>query len=467
MRRHLFLILIALVLLTACMPAGPTSLPSPTDTPTPLPSRTAAPTSLSSPTVTLTPVPDVLYVDPGMELGPISPYVYGSNYGPWTAVPAGKMEDALQSHVTTLRYPGGEWGDSNDVQTYHLDAFLNLCKQMGAIPTISVRLLGGTPEAAAELVRYANIEQGYKIRYWSIGNEPDLYEGRPNVDYDTARFNQEWRAIAVAMKAVDPTILFLGPELHGTYTSNFATNPKDTAGRDWMIEFLKANGDMTDIVTYHRYPFPLSNYADNATIGDLRQDLPEWTRTVRYLRDLIRETTGRELPIAVTEASSHYTPASQGEGTPDSFYNAIWWADVLGRLIDENIFMVNQWLLTNASGQSGGWGLVTISGVRPTYYVYQMYSHFGNEQVYASSGVAEVTVYAAKREDGTLTILVINLSDTEQHIPLQVRGVALSRAEVWLFDATHNAEDLGQQSFSLDGALVLPAQSITLYAIGK
>jgi hypothetical protein len=140
---------------------------------------------------------------------------------------------------------------------------------------------------------------------------------------------------------------------------------------------------------------------------------------------------------------------------------------VLGQLIDENVFMVNQFLLTNASGQSGGWGLVTISGVRPTYYVYQMYSHFGNKLVYASSGVEFVTVYAAKREDGTLTVLVINLSETEQHVPLQVRGVTLSRAEVWLFDATHNAEDLGQQSFPLDGALDLPAQSITLYAIGK
>ena len=411
--------------------------------------------------------PNTLYVDPGRDLGPISPYIYGSNFGPWTAVPAGKMADALNSHVTALRFPGGNWGDQNDIQTYHLDAFMNLCRQMGAIPTVSVRLLDGTPEAAASLVKYANIEKGYKIRYWSIGNEPDLFEDRPNVDYDTARFNREWRAIAVAMKAVDPTIQLMGPELSGSYSSNFAKNPKDTSGRDWMTEFLKANGDMTDIVTYHRYPFPVSNFAGNVTIDELRQDPPEWTRTIDYLRNLIHETTGHDLPIAVTETNSNSEAVVQGEATPDSFYNAIWWADVLGRVIDENIFMVNQFLLTNSSGQSGGLGLITISGVRPTYYVYQMYHHFGTERIYAASGIKDVSVYAAKRADGSLTVMIINLTDSEQRVALQVRGMTPSKAETWLFDKTHNAEGLGEQTFTSEGTLELPAQSISLYAIEK
>jgi alpha-L-arabinofuranosidase len=379
----------------------------------------------------------------------------------------GMMDYALNSHITALRFPGGNWGDQNDVTDYQIDAFVVFCKQIGAIPTISVRLLGGTPEVAAQLVKYVNVEKGYNVRYWSIGNEPDLYDGIPNVDYDTVRFNQEWRAIAEIMKAVDPTILLLGPELHGTFTSNFTTNPKDSAGRDWMTEFLKANGDMVDIVTYHRYPFPVLMNGINATIDDLRQDSPEWTRTVRYLRQLIQETTGGDIPIAVTEAGSHYTGAVRGEATPDSFYNAIWWSDVLGRLINENVVMVNQWLLTTSSGQSDGLGLIAIGKVRPTYYVYQMYQHFGTERVYTSSGVTDVSVYAAKRDDGKLTIIVINLSDVEKHMPLQIKGMTPSTVEVWLFDATHNAENLGQLSLLANGSLVLPPQSVTLYIPGE
>ena len=145
MNRPLLVAVLVQVLLVSCGPVR-------TETSTPVP-----PTAL----------PNTLYVDPGRDLGPISPYVYGSNFGPWTAVPVGKMEAALNSHVTALRFPGGNWGDSNDIQTYQLDSFMNLCKQMGAIPTISVRLLDGTPEAATQLLRYANIEKDYQIRYWS------------------------------------------------------------------------------------------------------------------------------------------------------------------------------------------------------------------------------------------------------------------------------------------------------------
>ena len=444
MKPTFLLAALILILLISCVPAAPENIP---DTPT---SQAGA-----------------LVVDPQMELGPISPYIFGSNYGPWTSVPAGKMPEALKSHVTVLRFPGGNWGDQNDIQTFQLDMFMNLCKQMGAIPTISVRLLDGTPEAAVALLRYANFEKDYQIRYWSIGNEPDLFGKRPSVDYDTERLNREWRAIAVAMKAVDPTILLMGPELSGAYTSDFATNPKDTSGRDWMTEFLKANGDLVDIVAYHRYPFPVSNNAGNVTIDQLRQNLPEWNRTVQYLRGLVHETTGRDLPIAVTEANSNWGPAVQGEATPDSFYNAIWWADVLGRMIDENVLMVNQFVLTNASGQSGGWGLISILGLSPSYYVYQMYANFGSERVYAASGVENVTVYAAKRTDGTLTIMIINLADNEQRISLSVKGEKLSKAQLWLFDAGHNAEEMGEQPLPADGVLVLPGQSISLYVMEK
>jgi hypothetical protein len=461
-QRFLSLALLMICLCACGSPAGSRTTPAASGLE---PAEAPTSTTIPSPAVSPTPVPNILYIDPTTDLGPISPYVYGSNYGPFTAVPAEKMQEALDSKVTALRFPGGEWGDQNEIQTYHLDMFMDLCRKMGALPTISVRLLNGTPEAVAELVRYANIEKGYAIRYWSIGNEPDLYARRPNTTYDTQRFNQEWRVIAAAMRAVDPGILLMGPELSGSYTSNFDQNPKDSSGRDWMTEFLRANGDMVNIVTYHRYPFPVNQ--NNATIDDLRKDPPEWSKTVPYLRALVHETTGRDLPVAVTEASSDSSQIAFGAATPDSFYNAIWWADVLGRLINENVFMVNQWVFAKTARSQGGWGLVTPLGVIPTYYDYQMYSHFGTERVYAASGVADVSIYAAKRSDGALTAMVINLTDSEQRVPLRVGGAPVSMADTWLFDAQHNAEHLGKQAFPSDGRLVLPAQSITVYIIEK
>jgi hypothetical protein len=405
-------------------------------------------------------VADVLYVDPGRSLGPLSPYLLGTNYGPMHAVPLEVMPLAVEAGITALRFPGGAWGDSIDIQNFQVDQFMDFCEQMNAIPTISVRLLGGTPEAAAELVRYTNIEKDYGVVYWSIGNEPTLYEEQTGDPYDTVRFNEEWRAIAEAMLAVDPDIQLMGPELHQWGTS-LASTPKDSAGRDWMTEFLLANGDLVDVVAVHRYPLWRPG-GQQVTIPEMRANTAEWTGLVTYLRELIHETTGRDLPVAFTEVNSSPTGVMGQVASPDSFYNAIWYAEVLGQLGDQGVFMVNQWVL---SQRAGGLGLFYGSQVRPTYYTFRMYAHYGSERLYAASGVDEVTVHAAATEDGALTIMVINLSDSDRSVSLQIAGMSPAEAGVWLLDASHNAESLGVQSWPSDGILDLPAQSVTLYVI--
>jgi alpha-L-arabinofuranosidase len=130
--------------------------------------------------------------------------------------------------------------------------------------------------------------------------------------------------------------------------------------------------------------------------------------------------------------------------------------------MNADVFMVNQWVL---SQRTTGLGLVQGTKVTPTFYVFPLYKNFGSEQVYAASGVTDVDIFAAKRKDGALTLMVINLSDKEQRIPLKVKGMKLTGAEVWLLDATHSAENLGTQTFSADGAVILPSQSATLYVI--
>ena len=64
-------------------------------------------------------------------------------------------------------------------------------------------------------------------------------------------------------------------------------------------------------------------------------------------------------------------------------------------------------------------------------------------------------IYSAKRPDGTLTIMVINMTDSRERMSrCRYEGMYPKQAEVWLFDATHNAEDLGQQVMSADGRVV-------------
>ena len=128
-RQHIIAILI-LALLSACGPA-----PSPT------------------------PIPDTLFVDPHTDLGPISPYLYGTNFGPMHAVTLEMMPLVEEAGFTALRFPGGAWTDTVDMQSFQIDMLMTFAKRVEAMPTISVRLLGGKPETAAELVRYTTSER--------------------------------------------------------------------------------------------------------------------------------------------------------------------------------------------------------------------------------------------------------------------------------------------------------------------
>jgi hypothetical protein len=448
MKRQFSIMLVMLALLvSSCGPAAPAA--------------TVAPAAPTAPVATPTTTPNALSVDPAIALGPISPYLYGTNYGPMHAVTLEMMPLVEQAGFSVLRFPGGAWTDGVDIKNFQIDQFMAFCEQVGAIPTISVRLLDGKPEIAAELVRYTNITKKYGVVYWSIGNEPSIYTQlkQANYDYTTENLNRDWRPIAEAMKAVDPTIKLIGPEIH-QWNDSYETTPKDSAGRDWMTEFLKVNGDLLDVVSVHRYPMYSPN--NPVTAQSLRENTRRWVREIEYLRSLTTEILGRELPIAYTEVNSDPTSSILQEASPDSFYNAIWYADVLGQMMNSDVFMVNQWVL---SQRSTGLGLFNGNNIRPTFHVFPLYKNFGSEQVHAASGVADVDIFAAKRDDGALTLMVINLSDIEQRLPLQVAGMELAEAEVWLLDINHNAENLGMQAFAMDGIVTLPAQSATLYII--
>lgn len=404
---------------------------------------------------TLTPVPEtqpgILYVDAGQTLGEISPLVYGSNYGPWLFVTLDVRPIAVDAKLGYLRFPGGNWGDLNDLDEWSIDQYIALCGELGTEPAISVRLRGGSVEHALHVLRYVNIEKQYGVRYWSIGNEPSLYP-----DYDTERFNEEWRIFATQMKELDPTILLVGPDTH-QFTADLENNPKDENGKDWLVEFLKANGDLVDVVAIHRYPFPIGKNGGPPTVDDLRGASAEWDEIIPAMRALIREHAGRDIPVGVTEVNSSWASTSGGEATLDSHFNAIWWADSLGRMIRQGTDIVAQFCLV------GEYGLMNKYDPLPIYNVYQMYQRFGTQLVYAASDRSDLSVFAAKREDGALTVMVVNLGDGETSYPLQIDGMEDCDVEVWRFDAQSAAENFGTMHFVNMQELSVPGQSINLY----
>lgn len=397
----------------------------------------------------------VLRVDASQVEWTINPFVYGANYGPWALVSLDMLDEAKESGVTYLRFPAGNWGDRNNLTPFQIDMFIKQSRDWNAEPSISVRLQNGTPEQAAELVRYANIEKGYGVRYWSIGNEPTLYP-----DYSVDQLNVEWRAIALAMKAVDSSIVLIGPEVH-QYPPNADPNDYHAPMREWVRGFLKVNADLVDYVSIHRYPFPTSMNAPVTADDQMRTNPAEWDFIIPDLRQVIRETTGRDIPVAVTEINSHW---SNGSAQLATDMNAVWWADVLGRLIRQKVDIVNFFALYTTSGL-GLFGLLDRYEIRPTYYVYQLYKQFGGELVASESPDSDVTITAARRDDGALTLMIVNRSAEAKAFTLDLAGFTASgAAAVWRLDAAHRAEALEPVDLAA-GPLRLPAQSVTLLVV--
>jgi hypothetical protein len=264
------------------------------------------------------------------------------------------------------------------------------------------------------------------------------------------------------MRAVDPGILLVGPEIH-QWTGG-PSDPRDSAGRDWLVEFLKANGDLVDVVAVHRYPFPNNAGQTAASLPELLTDAATWDDLASNLRQTVFEVTGKDLPIAITEANSHWSRSIQGEATPDSFANAIWWADVLGRLIGQQVAMVNYFSL--ASGDDVGHGLLSRSEGRPTYYVYKLYQQLGDQLLASSSPDDNVSILAARRAGGALTLMLVNRGQQEARLPLKLEGFTpAGPAQVWRLDADHPAEQLDDAALADGALLALPPLSATLFVI--
>jgi len=444
--------------------AGPVAATS-----TPL--ATTVPAALDPAVWPLAPA-NTLAVDAAARSGPISPLLFGTNYGPWSAVPFDLLDEAQASGLTLIRWPGGEWGDRNSITPDILDRFVKFAREMGAEPQIHVRLREGTPEAAAELVRYANVEQGYGLKYWAIGNEPNLYS--PDDEYPPQRIAEEWRAIAKAMEAVDPAILLMGPEVTG-YLAPPANDDFTNEARAVMQEFLRVNGDLVDIVTIHRYPFPISLTAPPPTIDELAASTQEWDPMVRDLRDMIRQTAGRDIPIGVTEFNANWSKQAGGEATPDSIPGALWLADVLGRLVVNRATVGAQFALQSGP-VLGAWGLMDRRDVRPQYYVYPIYARFGAELVYAGISGADggphptVTAYAALDKAGALTLLVINRGTTAADFTLALANHAGGKATTYRLDAERVAAGTaaaaaGTIDLTNNMTLAAPPLTMTLYVL--
>ena len=167
----------------------------------------------------------------------------------------------------------------------------------------------------------------------------------------------------------------------------------------------------------------------------------------------------------MTEANSDWTGRVDDAAGTNSHLNALWWADVLGRLVRGRAEIVTQFCLGAIQSQGiGMFGPVSYDpSPLPIFEVYRLYHLFGTTLVHASSDDDHLPIVAAKRDDGALTIVVINHAAQARQAPIALGGMQPGVAQVWSFAEDHKLEQ--RPDADLRAAVTFEPRSATLLVL--
>jgi hypothetical protein len=345
--------------------------------------------------------------------------------------------------------------------------------------------------------RYGTAAQG-GVQLYNLDNEPALWNSThrdvhpQGVSYDELR--DRTYQYAAAIKAIDPGAQTLGPAEWG-WTGYFYSakdqqpggswwnNPLDrnahggTPLLDWYLQQMRAYEQqhgtrILDYLDLHYYPqaggVALAPAGSSATQAlRLRSTRALWD--ANYTDESWIGEPVRLLPRMRDWVNQNYpgTKLAIGEynwGALDSMNGALAQADVLGIFGRERLDLATLWAPPSAS--------------QPGSYAFRMYrnydgqgSAFGTTSVRAgSTNQDQLAIYAARRADGKLTLMVINKGNIDLTSRIAITGTsAATSAQVYRYSAANlgaiiRAADLPAQAGGFSAAF--PQSSITLLVAG-
>ena len=384
---------------------------------------------------------------------PISPYLFGANAFP--EINTSSVDHAYTGFMSysppitnglqsagfkLLRFPGGGWGEEHLLSYNQLNAFSTLLSQVGAEGMIQAQLAGpskqnvqgpatledrvhlagqwvdymNNPRSSLRTGRYAHAPF-HPIKFWAVGNEPDLLlNPDTGKQFTVAEYVNDFIQFSVMMHQNSPTIQVFGPEISQFY--GVGVGPTDSNEQLWMENFLKGVGayekahpelkfHLLDGVSFHSYPLNDTSNAPNILLSSTN----EWNYLLPPLRQLIRQNLGRDVPIAVTEINSN-----SAKKVPTRGLAALWWADTLGTLMDQEAEYV---AFFSAEGVDTPYPLFTTDGLHqtPMFRVMQLFSHLQHNLIPVAAQRDPISIYATQDDTHqVVSLLFVNKSAITQ-----------------------------------------------------
>ena len=395
------------------------------------------------------PTPVTLVLGPALPVPASLQALGGFNLGNWMQV-AEFRDDLKKVRPTLMRFPGGNIGDENDLNEASLNtlkANLGLLGANGAI--IQTRVFSTRPDAknrpqdAADAARYTK-KIGVNVRYWEIGNEPDLYATqRGDPSWTPAKYCQVFRAQRQAILAVDKSAKFAGPAV---------SNPGP-----FLDAFVKDCGDAIDMLTWHVYP-ESGDKTDEEALASVSAVSDTTARYKTLLKDPVANPKGynRATAMGVTEYSLSWNTNRMRHLADQTA--ALWAAEATQRLAEGGVSATSYFALQ----ATGGHGLLDVSGApRPAYYAFQLLAAQKGQPTAMTTTNSSLWAHAA--QDGSaLNVVLTNTTITPVTLDPTLKGFMLSGAKG--FDAQTVADESDFIRFPVRGAFTLSPRSMTRLA---
>ena len=367
---------------------------------------------------------------------PVTPYLTGQNYWFFSPTPTPTTMNSgviVNSGVTIMRIGGHGFDETAPLTDAELLQQVDFIRSMGIEPLIQVSRFR-TAADAANTVQYINITHGRNVKFWLIGNEPDLdYAGtEAQLVAEVATYIKQF---SPAMRDVDPSITIIAPDLAFYSAAKYDAllgGVADITGKDAQDRYY------VDCISFHRYGSTAFTRADalNDMHGEFENNrVVPLVNRIAYANALQGRNGSSALTWALTEfnittanPASGNNPAGYGVS---SFLNGQFFAEYYRVAMKHGVAMMNTWSMRESSGNGGTQDLGYIGGtwaapvLRSSYYHMQMIANYllPGGYIDGSSSTANVAVLSTSSStQATLSVMLLNEDAFDHTFSLRLDG---------------------------------------------
>ena len=344
-----------------------------------------------------------------------------------------KWKDIKNSNAKIIRY-GGIGVDEN-MPTYHqYIEMIDSIRTNGMEPMIQVPFFNGkyTAVQAAEIVKYVNITKGKNIKYWIIGNEPDHVYGYTS----SSQIASYFKVFASAMKAVDPSIKTIGPEMVN-YNSKIINGLTTSGGPDDITGTDEAGRYYLDVISFHNYPFDGSQSRSMVITKltgpkEFEDNLATLNTRIADCNNAHGRTGDNSLKIAITEANVNWKNSEwdnlYGAGAT-SFIGGQFWAEMMGVALKQNVEFFNFWSVIEGNDETLNLGYIDKfnGNKQPTFHHFKMMSdNFKGVYCNGTDNLDDVKSFGSKDTDETVVMILNQSQDINYNYTLRLNKGEIS-----------------------------------------